>query len=124
RGFVVRRIVQCCYVRRLERPTGFEPAFPSLRGWCPALDDDRELAPAAGFEPASFSVNSRARSPRVLDRKKWWRQSVTLRPRRSCKDHAPLCCPRGAEGWFRANLPASSARCFHQISFLGEVERP
>ena len=32
---------------------------------------------------------------------------------------APLCCPRGAEGWFRANLPASSARCFHQISFLG-----
>ena len=26
---------------------------------------------------------------------------------------------RGAEGWFRANLPASSARCFHQISFLG-----
>ena len=33
---------------------------------------------------------------------------------------APLCCPRGAEGWFRANLPASSARCFHQISFLGE----
>jgi hypothetical protein len=37
---------------------------------------------------------------------------------------APLCCPRGAEGWFRANLPASSARCFHQISFLGELERP
>src|SRR5215467_2726056 len=32
---------------------------------------------------------------------------------------APLCCPRGAEGWFRANLPASSARRFHQISFLG-----
>ena len=32
---------------------------------------------------------------------------------------APLCCPHGAEGWFRANLPASSARCFHQISFLG-----
>ena len=67
-GFVVRHIVQFCYVRRLERPTGFEPAFPSLRGWCPALDDDRELAPAAGFEPASFSVNSRARSPGVLDR--------------------------------------------------------
>jgi hypothetical protein len=37
---------------------------------------------------------------------------------------APLCCPHGAEGWFRANLPASSARCFHQISFLGELERP
>ena len=34
---------------------------------------------------------------------------------------APLCCPRGAEGWFRANLPASSARCFHQISFLGTI---
>ena len=67
-GFVIRHIVQFCYVRRLERPTGFEPAFPSLRGWCPALDDDRDLAPAAGFEPASFSVNSRARSPRVLDR--------------------------------------------------------
>ena len=32
---------------------------------------------------------------------------------------APLCCPHGAEGWFRANLPASSARRFHQISFLG-----
>jgi hypothetical protein len=67
-GFVVRHIVQFCYVRRLERPTGFEPAFPSLRGWCPTLDDDRELAPAGGFEPPSFSVNSRARSPRVLDR--------------------------------------------------------
>jgi hypothetical protein len=37
---------------------------------------------------------------------------------------APLCCPRGAEGWFRANLPASSAWCFHQISVLGELERP
>jgi hypothetical protein len=49
------------------------------------------LAPAAGFEPASFSVNSRARSPRVLDRKNWWRQSVTLRPRRSCKDHLHPC---------------------------------
>ena len=90
-GFVVRHIVQFCYVREMERPTGFEPAFPSLRGWCPALDDDRELAPAAGFEPASFSVNSRARSPRVLDRKNWWRQSVTLRPRRSCKDHLHPC---------------------------------
>ena len=33
---------------------------------------------------------------------------------------APLCCPHGAEGWFRANLPASSARCSHQISFLGK----
>ena len=49
------------------------------------------MAPAAGFEPASFSVNSRARSPRVLDRKNWWRQSVTLRPRRSCKDHLHPC---------------------------------
>src|SRR5215467_14368991 len=37
---------------------------------------------------------------------------------------APLCCPRGAEGWFRANLTACSARCFHQISFLDELERP
>src|SRR5258707_956567 len=55
------------------------------------LDDDYELAPVAGFEPASFSVNSRARSPRVLDRKNWWRQSVTLRPRRSCKDHLHPC---------------------------------
>ena len=49
------------------------------------------MAPAAGFEPASFSVNSRARSPRVLDRKKWWRQLVTLRPQRSCKDRLHPC---------------------------------
>src|SRR5260370_701569 len=37
---------------------------------------------------------------------------------------APLCCPPGAEGWFRANLAALSTRCFHQISFLGELKRP
>jgi hypothetical protein len=124
-GFVVRHIVHFCYVRRLERPTGFEPAFPSLRGWCPALDDDRELAPAGGFEPPSFSVNSRARSPRVLDRNKLV-ETVGDAPTATILQgsSAPLCCPRGAEGWFRANLPALSTRCFHQISFLGELERP
>jgi hypothetical protein len=34
---------------------------------------------------------------------------------------AVRCLSHGAEGWLRSNLPASSARCFHQISFLGEL---
>ena len=102
-GFVIRHIVQFCYVRRLERPTGFEPAFPSSRGWCPALDDDRELAPAAGFEPASFSVNSRARSPGVLDRKNWWRNRESNPGRRlpgcasSCASRASPTCARSCK---------------------------
>ena len=52
-------------------PCGIQTRDHQLEGlgsW--PLDERRELAPAAGFEPASFSVNSRARSPRVLDRKK------------------------------------------------------
>src|SRR5262249_33957453 len=36
-------------------------------------------------------VNNRPPSPRWLDGKNWWRQSVTLRPRRSCKDHLHSC---------------------------------
>jgi hypothetical protein len=34
---------------------------------------------------------------------------------------AVRCLPHGAEGWLRSNLPAFSARRFHQISFLGAL---
>ena len=55
-----------------------------------------ELGPTTGFEPASSASVARCSS-------------------------AELRGEIGAEGWFRANLPASSARCFHQISFLGGI---
>src|SRR6516164_1323368 len=75
------------------------------------------LAPAAGFEPASFSVNSRARSPRVLDRKNWWRQSVTLRPRRSCKDHLhPCAVPVVPRVGFEATSPRFQRGAFTRLA--------
>ena len=82
------------------------------------------MAPAAGFEPASFSVNSRARSPRVLDRKKWWRQSVTLRPRRSCKDHLhPCAVPVVPRVGFEPTSPRLQRGAFTRLASSAELAR-
>ena len=108
---------------QLVEPGGFEPPSPSLRGWHPRpLDDGSELAPAPGFEPGSFSVNSRAHSPRVLDRNggvTGYCPRLPLLARHRC---SLLLTPEdGALSWFRATLSCSSGRRFHQISLQGLV---
>src|SRR5215470_8905605 len=71
------------------------------------------------------SINNRVGLP-VLLPGNWWRRRESNPRHPACKTGAlpTELRPRiGAEGWFRANLPAFSARCFHQISFLGELVR-
>ena len=109
----------------LERAAGLEPACLPVRSRTFIhLNYARALAPAAGFEPASFSVNSRARSPRVLDRKKWWRQSVTLRPRRSCKDHLhPCAVPVVPRVGFEPTSPRLQRGAFTRLASSAQLVR-
>jgi hypothetical protein len=93
-----------------------------LRSW--PLDERRvKWLPSLASNQAS-PVNSRQPSPRWLDGNEMV-ETVGNAPTATILQgsSAPLCCPRGAEGWFRSNLPAFSARCFHQISFLGKLVR-
>src|SRR6266540_1570521 len=76
----------------LVRAGGFEPPVSCFQGrWglrAPLHPD--ELDPAIGFEPTSSSFVERCSSTELRG-ENWWRQSVTLRPRRSCKDHLHPC---------------------------------
>jgi hypothetical protein len=111
----------------LALPAGFEPAVSGVRVRDPwPLDDGSVIGSGRRIRTCRILINSQAHPPRTVDRNK------LVEPQRielcaAILQGSPVThdWPRtGAWGWFRANLSAFSARCFHQISFPGEmVER-
>jgi hypothetical protein len=120
----------------MARRRGFEPRSSRLRTGHPEpLDDRREV----GSPTRTRTWIPRLTAGRPAD----WTignelvETVGNAPTATILQgsSALLCCPRrasaaarpngmlqaGAQGRFRAHLSASSARRFHQISFLGEV---
>jgi hypothetical protein len=110
----------------MDHPAGFEPAasgFARRCSWSAELWVDigsrrrlrtclRRLTAGSPHRDGSTGM-------------KWWSHGESNPTQQSCKDRpSSMTSPvTGAWSWFRANLPAFSARCFHQISFPGELVR-
>jgi hypothetical protein len=122
--------------RRMDHPAGIEPAASGSANRCSRpLSYGWLIGSGRRIRTCRIPINSRAHPPRTVDRNELGLPAEAAKRRRlveraglepassACKADAlpiELSSHRGAWGWFRANLSASSARRCHQISFPGD----